>query len=228
MHCNYNQTTIEIKIQGWGWQNQAHCNRKTWHWQCFNFPAFQTKEIPNILRFFFPVLTKMPQTMIIFIVPLCLGEGQKLFDSSIQRAHWMKTWRGVLHSPATAGKHRQEASSYRCWSVAGTSGLHSIPRKQHHGISWDPCAGKKTCCTLKKAFHPNPLPDLPQTSPQNLHAERVGQCHFGLPTGTHAIASAEPRQACWASKSCWGPASFHVVRLMQSQQKIAQHCQSLQ
>lgn len=35
-------------------------------------------------------------------------------------------------------------------------------------------------------------------------------------------------QACHASKSCWGPASFSVVKGMQSQHKIAQHCQSPQ
>lgn len=37
----------------WCWQDKVHCNRKTWWWQCFNFPGFSPNRISNILSFIF-------------------------------------------------------------------------------------------------------------------------------------------------------------------------------
>lgn len=66
--------------------------------------------------------------------------------------------RGVLYPPATAGKHKQEAGSYHCWTVARAPGLQSIPCRLNNGILCNP-HGVRTAYVVRsrEAFSLNPL-----------------------------------------------------------------------
>lgn len=150
------------------------------------FQLFHLKEsqIFGALFWIFPVLTQMLQTMIIFIVPLRLGERHKLFDGSTRRAHKNENVKRCVASP----RHSREtqAGSWQLLLLECSQGT-GVTQHPLQAAPWDPLRPPRRQnyirCTLNEAFHPKPLalPAPSQMSARNLHAETVGQCRFGLP-----------------------------------------------
>lgn len=140
----------------------------------------------------------------------------------------MKRSRGMLQPLATARKLQQEAGSCCWWSAGRALGLHSVPTSSTMGSSATPMQAELRMLYPKGSISPqaHPTPNsITDGYPKPPHRDN-GSVPLWASSWTHTIASAEPEQACCASRSCWGPASLSVVRELQAQHETEQHCKS--